>query len=168
MRVRWVLPSLMGPCRSQAQGGQVPCGAERHNFGSLGSWSSSLLSQQTWLSGAAAPPETLPLHPPTHLEALCKHGDAAAVITAAFERTQGSSASEPPAPALPISLNWIICVYLLILHICHQGRVEEKSFPPRALASPRRPLGGQRRPRSVLRDPACCLMAAAWRRRGSS
>lgn len=69
-------------------------------------------------------PGTLQLRPPTRLEALCKHGAAAAVIKAAFERTQGSSASDPPTLAPPISLNWIIYVYLLILHICHQGRVE--------------------------------------------
>lgn len=37
------------------------------------------------------------------------------------ERIQGSA---PPPPAAHITTNWIISVYLLILHICRQGRGE--------------------------------------------
>lgn len=81
------------------------------------------------------------LHPLTDLEGLGKHSDSALLIKAEFERIQGSFPSDPPTLAVHIRPNWIISVYLLILHICRQGRVESRSSSPRVcrrdLASPR-------------------------------
>lgn len=105
---------------------QLLFGGELQTFRCCGS-SSDWISFPLQLRSPFDSLERHTLHPLTDLEDLCKHGNSAAVIKTGFERIQGSSSSDTPTLAVHIRPNWIISVYLLILHICCQRRVESRS-----------------------------------------